>query len=263
MPPIEHIVQKAARRRHDTPLLFQHGAWHGAWCWQSWLDYFNELGYDVHAISLPGHGRSPALRHINRYTLGDYVRTLAGVVRQIRPAPVLIGHSMGGAILQKYLETYYAPAVVMLAPVPAGGVRPMFIRLLRRYPLSTLKGVLTLNTYPWLADTPRQMQQLLFGPQTAVDVPAFHAQLVRESFAVGLQLMRPFARRPASHPPVRVYAGTADALFSVAEAQRTAARYAAECVLLPGQAHNLMQDPDWQTTARLIDRWLVNEVGIA
>ena len=45
--------------------------------------------------------------------------------------------------------------------------------------------------------------------------------------------------------------------------QRTAARYAAECVLLPGQAHNLMQDPDWQTTARLIDRWLVNEVGIA
>ena len=75
---IEHIVQQPEKRTHKTPLLFQHGAWHGAWCWELWMDYFASLGYEVHAISLPGHGKSSQNKHINFYTLKDYVDTLAG-----------------------------------------------------------------------------------------------------------------------------------------------------------------------------------------
>ena len=97
MEEIEHIIRQPANRIHQTPILLQHGAWHGAWCWEYWLDHFASLGYETHAISLPGHGTSSCHKgHINFYTLGDYVDTLASEVGQISPAPVVVGHSMGG-----------------------------------------------------------------------------------------------------------------------------------------------------------------------
>ncbi len=107
---IEHIIRQPTDRTRQTPLLLQHRAWHGAWCWELWLDYFASLGYEVHAISWPGHGHSPLKkRHINLYTLGDYVDTLANAVRSISPTPIVIGHSMGAAVLQKYLERHHLP----------------------------------------------------------------------------------------------------------------------------------------------------------
>ncbi len=33
---IERIVYTPRERRFETPLLMQHGMWHGAWCWKAW-----------------------------------------------------------------------------------------------------------------------------------------------------------------------------------------------------------------------------------
>ena len=30
---IEHISYAPADRKFNTPILMQHGMWHGAWCW--------------------------------------------------------------------------------------------------------------------------------------------------------------------------------------------------------------------------------------
>ena len=38
------------------PLLFLHGAWHGAWCWENFLDFFTREGFVCHALDLEGHG---------------------------------------------------------------------------------------------------------------------------------------------------------------------------------------------------------------
>src|SRR5512141_2985715 len=44
---------------HPAPLLFVHGAWHAAWCWdEHFLDFFAGQGFAVHALSLQGHGAS-------------------------------------------------------------------------------------------------------------------------------------------------------------------------------------------------------------
>ena len=116
---LEHIIRKPTNRTKQTPLLLQHGAWHGAWCWENWLGHFADLGYEVHALSLPGHGASPLGKsHINLYTLDDYAACLAEVADQISPAPVIVGHSLGGAIVQRFLETRTAPAPVLLATLP-------------------------------------------------------------------------------------------------------------------------------------------------
>ncbi|HMB21540.1 MAG TPA: alpha/beta fold hydrolase, partial [Anaerolineales bacterium] len=166
MESIEHNIQQPALRTHKTPLLFQHGAWHGAWCWQQWMDHFASLGYEVHAISLPAHGKSSASkRHINFYTFKDYVKTLASQIETISPRPVVIGHSLGGGMLQKYLENHQLPGAVLLSSLPSGGMFPMTIRLLRRHPIPTLKVLLKLNTYEWVR-TPELVQDLFLDPKT-------------------------------------------------------------------------------------------------
>jgi hypothetical protein len=42
---LEVISRQPERRRFKTPLLFVHGAWHGAWCWEEkFLPYFADRG---------------------------------------------------------------------------------------------------------------------------------------------------------------------------------------------------------------------------
>jgi pimeloyl-ACP methyl ester carboxylesterase len=261
METIEHIIQQPVNRLHKTPLLFQHGAWHGAWCWQKWMDYFASMGYEVHAISLPAHGKSSFnKKHINSYTLKDYVDTLADHVEMISPKPVVIGHSLGGAILQKYLESYQLPGAVLLATVPSTGLFPMIFRFLRRHPLPTLAGIVKLNLYDWV-ETPEIAQDLFLNPITETDIVAFQKQLVREAFI--LPLMFSFAKVNPKKSPVFVIAGENDIVFSVKEEIGTAKKYSAKTIVIKGQAHNLMMESAWKQVADVIDGWITDELKLS
>ena len=56
------------------PLLFVHGAWHGAWCWQDgFIDHLNQQGFDCYAIDLRGHGESEATKPMRWNRIADYV----------------------------------------------------------------------------------------------------------------------------------------------------------------------------------------------
>jgi pimeloyl-ACP methyl ester carboxylesterase len=256
MEQIEHLVREPERRLHQTPILLLHGAWHGAWCWEYWLEHFALLGYQVHAFSLPGHGASSRRKgHINFYTLGDYVDVLAAEVARISPTPVVVGHSMGGAILQKYLESHALPGAVLLATLPARGNAGMMLRFMRRHPGAFFKSLLTLDLYHWVA-TEELAKDLFLGSAAApADVRKLHQRLVRETVTLP-QLSLPFARLNSSRTPVTVLAAEKDVIFTIAEQRATAEKYGAELVVFPGQAHDLMLEPAWQRVADTIDQWI-------
>jgi pimeloyl-ACP methyl ester carboxylesterase len=93
---------------HPVPLLFVHGAWHAAWCWdEHFLDFFADKGYRALAVSLRGHGNSPTLKPLRSCSIADYVHGVASVADSLPTTPVLIGHSMGGFIVQRYLESHH------------------------------------------------------------------------------------------------------------------------------------------------------------
>ena len=83
-----------SREDSDPPLILIHGAGGSHLHWSPTTRRLS--GRNTYAIDLPGHGRSPgdALR-----TIPEYVEVLASWIKHeaIR-RPVLIGHSMGGAI---------------------------------------------------------------------------------------------------------------------------------------------------------------------
>ncbi|MBN1283856.1 MAG: alpha/beta fold hydrolase [Anaerolineae bacterium] len=258
---IEHIVREPepGKRTHEIPLFFMHGAWHGAWCWRQFMDDFVARGYETHAISLPGHGSSSMNRgHINRYSFQDYVDCMAEQVAKISPTPVLIGHSMGGGIIQAYLSEHAPPAAVLLASIPVHGILPMMLRSIVRHFGAMLKTVLTLNFY-YFVETPELARAQFLSPDTQIDIKALHTQLVRETFHLGTAFRLNFA--PNFHAdrvrsPVLVIAGGGDVLFSVEEERRTADALGAQFMVFEGQAHNLMMEPAWREVAGAIDRWL-------
>lgn len=87
-----------------------------------------------------GHGGSPGRERLRRTRVRDLVADVESVVAGFPEPPVLVGHSLGGFVVQKYLETHTAVGAVLLAPAPPTGALPVTLRAARRYPGPFLKA---------------------------------------------------------------------------------------------------------------------------
>src|SRR5882757_10409654 len=77
---LEVIDKGSCSESHPAPLLFVHGAWHAAWCWdEHFLDFFADKGYRALAVSLRGHGSSPTPKPLRSCSVADYVADVASV----------------------------------------------------------------------------------------------------------------------------------------------------------------------------------------
>jgi pimeloyl-ACP methyl ester carboxylesterase len=262
-----HLVSRlpsSGARRH--PLLFVHGAWHAAWCWgEHFLPWFAERGWECHALDLRGHGETPSDRSLRRLRIKHYVEDVAAVVDGLDRPPILVGHSMGGLVVQRYLERRdEIPAGVLLAPVPVGGVWRATFRVAARHPLRFLQANLTWRLWPIVA-TPRLARDAFFTEDTPdAEVELHHARMQDESYLAYLDMLVVTRPRPALVPaPVLVVAGGEDALFSVKSLTKTARAYGSDPVVIPGVGHDLMLDARWEHAAAAIAEWLEdgNAVG--
>src|ERR1700722_19044822 len=128
-PKLEIISKLPSSPRPAPPILFVHGAWHAAWCWDEFfLSYFAANGFEAHALSLRAHGASEGRTQLHRSRIRHYVEDVAAVAAGFSSAPILVGHSMGGFVVQKFLETQSSPAAFLLASIPPTGTRSMYAR---------------------------------------------------------------------------------------------------------------------------------------
>jgi pimeloyl-ACP methyl ester carboxylesterase len=249
------------------PLLFVHGAWHGAWCWEEhFLRYFGDRGWSVKAVSLRGHAGGPERRRLRWTRISEYVEDVAAAARSMESPPVVIGHSMGGLVVQKYLETHPAPGAVLLASVPPAGVIGTTLRFALRHPLKFLKTNLLMSLWP-VVETPQLAHEMLFPKaMRESEVRAYHDRLQDESYLAYLDMMVFNLPKPALVPklPMLVVGGDADRTFSTREVAATARAYGAELEIFPELAHDLMLGPGWQVVAGRIESWLRSglEVGV-
>ena len=128
-------LKSGATTTSTPPVLFVHGTFHGAWCWEAhWMERFANAGIECHAVSLRGTSGSPADQKSVQIT--EHVADLKSFVDKTFPAdspPVLVGHSFGGASVLKYLEAEHpASGAVLLCSVPPTGNAPMVGRFLKR-----------------------------------------------------------------------------------------------------------------------------------
>lgn len=112
-----------APRVGAPPVVLVHGAFAGAWVWaEKFMPRLAAAGFGSHALSLRGHGESAGHEQIDRHSIRDYVDDLQAVVAELGATPVLAGHSMGGFVVQKYLEHSSARAAILMSSVPPQGL---------------------------------------------------------------------------------------------------------------------------------------------
>ena len=96
-------------------------------------------------------------------------------------SPVLVGHSMGGFLVQMYLTDRSAPAAVLLASMPSQARRRVgvAVRAIRRHPLVAVRAN-TIGSTADLVNTPRLARDHFFSPHTPDSVVESCAALVGE-----------------------------------------------------------------------------------
>lgn len=259
----EILSRKAESKTSALPVLFVHGAWHGAWCWdENFLPYFAACGFDCYAFSLRGHGGSDSDKRFHLVGVDDYVADLAAVAGQIGMDPVLVGHSMGGLVVQRYLETHASPAAVLLASVPPPGALRFVVRLARRHPLVFLKYMVTQNPRAAVS-RPELVRELFFSSDIPPDrLDKYFSLIGNESARAAIDMLAlrlPRADRVRG-TPVLVLGAVNDAVFPQDEVEATARAYGVNAEIFQDMAHDMMLEEGWQDVADSIISWLREQV---
>ncbi len=109
-----------------SQLLLIHGAWGGAWEFEDTLHGLRQRGHNARAIDLPGHGddKTP----LAEVTMDAYVQRVIDAAKTIEGPIVLVGHSLGGAIISSVAERIpeqIERLVYVAAMLPKSGQTPM------------------------------------------------------------------------------------------------------------------------------------------
>lgn len=261
---IERIVVRPEKALHATPILFLHGMWHGAWCWRDWQEILADKGWESHAISLPGHGASPARKSVRFSTMQDYLTVLKAEVERFERPPIVIGHSMGGALVQWHLKKVADdfPAVVLVGSWTAHStMADGTLGHLKRDPWGFLRMGFTMSSMP-LVRSPKWTASLLITEGATLSPAELHGRLCAESGVVLSQHNPPLwsPKRDVASPMLWI-AGERDAVITLEGSRRSAAFYGADFLPVAAAGHNLMMEKSYVETANAIDVWLSARVA--
>ncbi|RKQ61997.1 alpha-beta hydrolase superfamily lysophospholipase [Vogesella indigofera] len=240
------------------PLLFVHGAFSSASCWQQhFMPWFSARGYDCWALSFEGHGDSDGHDYLAAISIDDYVGNLQQAIRQLPRPPIVIAHSMGGFVLQQYLTRHDLPGAVLLASVPPSGLAGSSMRLMTHAP----ELFMQLNLFQQGNYQPElnELRHMLFSDDAdlaAVDWVAHHSQTESQRAIMDMTLVPPFLQRRIAPLPNLVLGAAADQLISPQDITETAARFGSKPETLPHIGHMMMLDNRWEQCAQRIEAWL-------
>ena len=251
-----------ARAAGKPPLLFVHGGYCDAWCWDPYfLPWFAARGYPAHALSLRGHGASGGGETLFVAGVDDYAADVARVAESLRSLPVLIGHSMGASVVEHLLGTMPVRGAALLAPIPPGGLGPIAGRLLALQP-EYLVNLQRLDAPHLAGDVLAALRPLYFSDQVAPEVMAeamFHIGAESPRAILDLTL-RWHDRRPAAEITPFVLGAEGDRIATPADARATAELYQPGATIGPGLAHMMMLERGWRTVAEPLLAWLEEDM---
>jgi len=221
------------------------------------LDYFAQHGFSAHAVNLRGHGNSEGREKLRWTRIADYVDDLANAARQLPNPPILIGHSMGGFIIQRYLEDHVSPGAVLLSSPPPTGFLPAAVRVARRHPLVFAKVNLKLKLFP-LVETPGLAREAFFSEDLPDELlMEYWGQMEEESYMAFLDMVALGLPKPAKvKTPMLVLGAARDNMLKPGEIRATAHAYNTQAEIIPDVAHNSMLELGWQAVAERILVWL-------
>jgi pimeloyl-ACP methyl ester carboxylesterase len=246
-PSLEIVERQPEGPTSRPPILFVHGAAHGAWCWQNWQELAAAAGYPSYALSLRGHAGSPG--SLLKSTLSSYVEDVSRTMDSLPGQPILVGHSLGGLVVQRTIARLPVRAAVLVAPVSARSGFRTLLSIARQHPADAVKIMLG-GSLPL-------RYEYFFESVSKTDADGYLGLCGRESALAQFQVIfhRPSAR-PAGDAPVLVLGTPDDNLVVPSDLRDTARRYGAPLSEFPGIGHDLMLDEGWTEPGDQMIEWL-------
>jgi pimeloyl-ACP methyl ester carboxylesterase len=247
-----------ARATRKPPLIFVHGGYGDAWCWEPYfLPWFAAKGWPAHALSLRGHGTSSGASTLFIAGLDDYVADVEHVAGELNAAPVLIGHSMGAAICERMMATRPIRGAALLAPVPPSGLLSVAARLATSNP-DYASHFVGLDSMRLSDDILKALRPFYFSDR--VDPAILREAMLhlkgespRVLFDLALRLHWAPQRAPS---PVFVMGARGDRISIPDDVEATARHHHVTATIVPGSGHMLMLEPEWEVAARALLAWL-------
>lgn len=196
----------------------------------------------------------------------DYARAIVTQIRACPQPPVLIGHSMGGLVVQMAASQAKVAALVLLAPSPPWG-QPTSSPL----EAAAALGLYTQGAY-WLdAVQPdwgvcRSYTLDRVGPAEA---RAIYARMTPESGRALFEVlnwwldptMTTIVPTGGVRAPVLALTGADDRIHTPSTVKAIAARLGGAFREVPGMSHWTLGEPGWEGVADTVMAWL-DEVGV-
>lgn len=244
----------------DRPsLLFIHGSFCGAWIWSEYfLPFFAERGWHCLAVSLRGHGGSSGRDRLDSFGIADYVADVTEAAAGLDRPPVVIGHSLGGMVAQRFVGRSSASGLVMLASVSPGGLGGPLAHMTMCCP-DLLWQLNRLQSVGVEAADYEVVRRGLFSAGFPAEKAWSYVQLFqRESRRASYELMLPQWLSLMTRPsvPALVLGGGRDCFIPYADLVACSNFWGAPLVILEDMPHVTMLDLNWRKTAEALEGWL-------
>jgi pimeloyl-ACP methyl ester carboxylesterase len=250
-----------------TSVIFIHGMFVTPLCWSGWIDRFNARGILCEAPAWPHHEGAPAelrARHPNpalgRLTLDEVIAHFEAIVKKQPSPPVLVGHSMGGLIVQALLNRGLGARGVAIDSAPPKGVFVLRWSMLRaNFPA-------LFGSKPWLMSE-AQWRYAFDNTSTPEEAHAhYEKQLVPESKRVARGALGTKIDWQRAHAPLLLVAGGADHIIPAAVNAANHKKYAhaesrVDYKQFDGRTHYTILDggldgSGWEEVCDFVGEWV-------
>jgi pimeloyl-ACP methyl ester carboxylesterase len=252
-------------------IVFVHGMFMTSLCWEHWVDYFQAKGYSCSAPAWPGRDKPvEALRashpdpQLGKLTLSQVIKQYEDLIKAMDEKPILIGHSMGGLVVQLLLQKDLACAGVGIHSAPPAGIFALSWPFLKtNFPMIS----------PFVSKyEPRAMSfedfQYAFVNTLSLEEQkqAYERYVVPESRMVPRESLTSTAKIDFAkpHPPLLLLGGADDHIVPAVLNRSNYARYHAspsptEYKEFDGRVHFTIWQKNWEMVADYVLAWLEKE----
>lgn len=248
-------------------VLFIHAAWLTPKSWDNFSSFFKAKGYDVSAPPWPG--KEGSVEEQNKHPsplletlgIGEIVEHYENIIRNEKEQPILIGHSVGGLIVQILLDRGWGSAGVVIASSPPEGV-------FSNYP-STMRSLHLLTPWRRILRWPFANFRYGFVHTLPLDeqLAVYREQIVPESARIFWQLaFRAFHNQAAvnfnnkARAPLLLIAGSEDRMVLPREVRTNFRRYAdgarTDFQEFAARTHWIIGQPGWEEVAAYAEAWI-------
>lgn len=160
-----------------------HGASQGGWCWEKAKMKLEKNGHTVFTPDLPGHEAQSTLPY-SEITFDRYVQRIVDIVTDIEGKVVLVGHSLGGAVIEKAIdeldENKVAKAIFVSGFIPKDG--DIVGEILKADVESELRDCFNLNEDGTAVELiPEKIGDIVYNGCRAEDVQIAKSKVVPQS----------------------------------------------------------------------------------